>query len=239
MPNSLGVMPSFSTGYAEFPGASEYPDLWVGLDGAYSASLGSQGGICKDLTGKGNDGTFQNQMHWNAGRWELDGTTDYADLGNTFRYTSEDFTVLAKIMPREQAFAVIVGNGRYNQYGWRLEISGGVNNTVAFHSTQSGAEQDILAAVDWYEAQELFTLCHVREGTSGKLFKNGVEPTSYVNQAPLTDPGNYSVSTKIGAKFDGTGADLYGHIYDIYIWKRALKDHEVKLVSDILMENRA
>lgn len=49
----VGVRPSYSTGFAQWPGMSEYPELWRGLVGAWDPSLGQTGNRLIDLSGNG------------------------------------------------------------------------------------------------------------------------------------------------------------------------------------------
>lgn len=62
----LGVKPSYSTGFAQWPGMSEYPQLWEGLVGAWDMSLGATGGQVFDLSGRTNQGTIYGTVVWNS-----------------------------------------------------------------------------------------------------------------------------------------------------------------------------
>lgn len=54
----LGVKPSFRTGFAQYLGMSEYPQLWKNLEGAWDMSLGATGRQLLDFSGNGNTGTI-------------------------------------------------------------------------------------------------------------------------------------------------------------------------------------
>lgn len=52
----LGVKPSYGTNFAQWPGMSEYPQLWRGLAVVYAPFLGMTGGRLLDWSGNGNHG---------------------------------------------------------------------------------------------------------------------------------------------------------------------------------------
>ena len=66
----LGVRPSYHTGFAQWAGMSEYPELWKGLVGAWDMSLGQTGNKVFDLSGNGNHGVFSgDDVSWGAGKY--------------------------------------------------------------------------------------------------------------------------------------------------------------------------
>ena len=82
----LGVKPSYRTGFAQWRGVSEYPQLWNGLVGAWAPFLGATGGQVFDLSGNGNTGTFGNTPVWTPGKFPAiafaDADDDYINCGN-------------------------------------------------------------------------------------------------------------------------------------------------------------
>lgn len=79
---SVGVRPSYHTGFAQWPGMSEYPQLWKGLAGAWDFSLGLTGTNALDLSGYVNKGTFKGiNIHYIYRPFgsvvDLDGGGDY------------------------------------------------------------------------------------------------------------------------------------------------------------------
>ena len=83
----LGVKPSYATGFAQWPGMSEYPQLWTGLVGAWAPFLGATGNKVFDLSGNGNIGTLVNDTHFVPGKFgpalDFDGS-DYVDKSDNF-----------------------------------------------------------------------------------------------------------------------------------------------------------
>lgn len=81
---NVGVRPSYATGFAQWPGMSEYPELWRGLVGAWDMSLGQTGSKLIDWSGKGNHGTLIGDTHWISGKFgtalDFDGTGDWVLL---------------------------------------------------------------------------------------------------------------------------------------------------------------
>lgn len=67
--SNLGVRPSYATGFAQWPGMSEYPQLWEGLVGAWDMSLGMTGNKVFDLSGNGQTGTFVGNTAWSTGKF--------------------------------------------------------------------------------------------------------------------------------------------------------------------------
>lgn len=92
----LGVIPSFATGFAQWPGISEYPQLWKGLVGAWCPFMGATGNKVFDMSGNGNIGTLMGNVIFGPGRFGSGlnmpgGAGDYVLLDNLnfFRSTSQ------------------------------------------------------------------------------------------------------------------------------------------------------
>ncbi|KKL92802.1 hypothetical protein LCGC14_1881050 [marine sediment metagenome] len=200
-------------------------------DAGFWPMLTGSGNTIQDLSGNGIVGTFVNDTSWVAGQngyaLNLDGNDDYIDLGSSLQFTSEDFTVIIKVTPFEEVYAVLIGNREFNVYGWGLEIQGGGNNRVVFYTTQSGAEQEILSVNDFFAANETSVFAVVRKGSVGSIYKNGVEAPSYVARPSLIDPVTPPVSTKIGVYFNGIDGDLLGQIEYVYVFNRSLSASEI------------
>lgn len=65
----LGVSPSYATGFAQWPGESEFPQLWGGLMGAWDMSLGITGNKLFDLSGNGQHSTsWTGDPTWISGK---------------------------------------------------------------------------------------------------------------------------------------------------------------------------
>ena len=84
--NTLGVKPSYATGFAQWPGQSEYPQLWTGLVGAWAPFLGVTGGQVFDLSGNGYAMDFVNSPVWSPGNFGQsilfdDGLSQYLSYG--------------------------------------------------------------------------------------------------------------------------------------------------------------
>ncbi len=128
MPDLLGVRPSFSTGFAQWPGMSEYPQLWTGLVGAWDASLGQTGSMLIDWSGKGNHGTLLADTHWVPGALDFDGDGDYVTCGSP---KSADFSgpvsLVAWVYPKVNNTNMIFISGQ-NRYTLWVQS----NNEVRF-----------------------------------------------------------------------------------------------------------
>lgn len=96
----LGVKPSYRTGFAQYRGMSEYPQLWNGLMGAWDMSLGATGNKVLDLSGKGNTGILTGgDVTWVSSKFgsslNIPGSAgDYVDFGTGLNPTTGSFTVV-------------------------------------------------------------------------------------------------------------------------------------------------
>ena len=143
----LGVRPSYATGFAQWPGMSEYPQLWTGLVGAWDASLGATGGVLKDWSGNGNTGTYTGTPDWGAGfygpqvRCDDDQYITFANKATD--YITDKFTVVWIGTPAQltadlrRFFAGQYQVDTASGYDWGFYIQS--DYTVSFFTTTGGA----------------------------------------------------------------------------------------------------
>ena len=128
----VGVRPSFATGFAQWPGMSEYPQLWEGLVAAYAPFLGITGNKVFDLSGNGLTGTISGAI-WTVGNFgpalEFDGSDG--------KVTINDSTLIQNIFTGGGTISVWInphsdGEGDYgrifdksaeNTVGWWLIVN--------------------------------------------------------------------------------------------------------------------
>lgn len=122
----LGVRPSYRTGFSAFPGATEYPQLWRGLIGAWDASLGVTGSKIFDFSGKGHHGAWAVANPWrtvfHGPMWSFNGA-GYINCGSNFAFTgAASFTVIVWFNTLYTGGDnYIMGTGGNNGWYMRLE----------------------------------------------------------------------------------------------------------------------
>lgn len=84
------VQPSYHQGYAHERGQSAFPELWDGLIGAWVLALGATGDIVKDVSGRGQDGTFGN---FNENNWIIGDNSRGRGYVYDFNGSSENINI--------------------------------------------------------------------------------------------------------------------------------------------------
>ena len=120
----VGVRPSYDTGFAQWPGMSEYPQLWEGLVAAYAPFLGMTGNKVFDLSGNGNTGTFSvGNPTWITGKFGS--AIDFT--GNDRIYTPSYIDAITQTTPFSFGF------------GFRADSE--ARNTFLFAQNRNGSDR--------------------------------------------------------------------------------------------------
>lgn len=156
----------------------------------------------------------------------FDGVDDYVVLGNAtaLGFTSQNFTIEAWIKPgnvtrRMRVFA----RGSYKNDGYRVDVAS--KGELEFYTFQSNATQftntssNVIAVGNWSH------IAVVRQGTSVKIYVNGVDKTetagSHIDPAYL-GYRNASIGTSYAPEvFDGI-------ISEVLIWNDARSQSQIK-----------
>lgn len=164
----VGVRPSYATGFAQWPGMSEYPQLWEGLVASYAPFLGMTGNKVFDLSGNNNTLTLVNGTNWSAGKFgsvlQFDGTDDAAKntvpiiTGPPFTVVSwfKLDTVSAPDAQGQTVWAHATVDGAPDSDWWRLRIRDSDNllqygARVALGGAGNALSTNAVVANRWYQ----------------------------------------------------------------------------------------
>ena len=234
----VGVRPSYATGFDQWPGMSEYPQLWEGLVAAYAPFLGMTGKKLLDLSGNGKDGTFSGSPVWSSGEFghaiEFTGgdRIDSSENSNL----SGSFTFLAGAKAAdwnadgELAIVVVSEVASYSNY-W-AQLGGGGASTATQFALYDGSNNPkaIYTSTPTNEWIQMVGVRDVNKDTL-KYYLNGLLRTSAedtTTSIPAYDALNF------GQQEELTDRDLHGLIDHVIIWNRALSSSEIALLYHLM-----
>ncbi len=176
--------------------------LVLNIDPSKPSSYAGSGNTIYDLSGSGINGALINTPSFsglNGGQINMPGSSKYIDLGQNFNFTSQNFSIsywvyLDSFTTNQAGQGPIpFFKGDYQQMGYYSQIDS--NGSFGFATNQGGAIQTsstlagIITTSTWYH------LSYVRNGTSVRLYSNGVDSTSAV--ASHNNPGSSNQTFKI------------------------------------------
>jgi hypothetical protein len=183
-----------------------------------------------DLSNDKNTGTLISSVSRVAKGLYFAGDDDYVDVGTTYQFTSEDFTIMCKFRHDDNNPDMLFCNGIWQEYGILMQV--GNAGKYLFTTSQLGANQDTKSQDNVYTVGEMATVAFVREkgydGGKGRIYHNGYEVSSYVTQDVITDPVTPgAITTRFGINVNGLAYDFTGVMEWVLIWNRALNSSEV------------
>ena len=258
----LGVKPSYHTGFAQWPGMSEYPQLWEGLVTAYAPYLGMTGSKLIDFSGKGNHGAF--------GIGAASPTWIFDKFGSVVSFDGGDYVYLPAVNTTDTAGTISiwvkfddVTTQRRALFAWgstnvddtftfNLRIvkddddSPEVGNAwVGLRAIDQGASTDntiistttLIATGVWYH------IVLTSDGSSYQIFVNGINQA--LNVAGGANNGDWigDLDIPAGTTYNTIGAYFYKNAYAAEIdgiianslyYNCALIAAEIKLHHDIM-----
>ena len=240
--NTLGVKPSYATGFAQWPGQSEYPQLWTGLVGAWAPFLGVTGNKVSDLSGNGNTGTLAADTHWVPGKFgpalDFDGTGDYVDCGilpqveGAIGLTVSVWTSI----PTATIPAIVMLVGKRGDSGDRAFYLHARTTEDVYFGVYDTSNVEHLA---WYvdgllnKANIWTHLVGTYDGATVRVYVDGVVGTTTAAMTGAVDTSTKKMA--IGADNGDTGGNEWlGQIDNVKIWNRALNPSEVALFYQIM-----
>ena len=229
----VGVPPSFATGFAQWPGMSEYPQLWEGLVAAYAPFLGVTGNKVFDLSGNGNTGAILSDTIWDSGPFGFallfDGSGGGVNCGNKSSLDiTGDMTIIFSFNPDDAHLAIhrlLHKNTSYSLY-----IDTGDNDyKLRLHNYNDNSYALSSASLVENEQQHIAV---VKRGTVVNFYRNLID---------------ISDDTTITAAFPVSAVDLYlgidedlasypydGHLDYVMLFSRALSTSEIALLHHIM-----
>jgi hypothetical protein len=198
--------------------------LVLHLDAGYKHSYPTGGTTWYDLD-ESNNGTLTNGPTFssvNGGLFTFDGSNDYVNFGNILNFTTENFSFDMFVrFSNISSIRTLIYKGGFNTNGYYLAPGAGL---PSFVTNQSGVNQvtylnQYLTTSVWYH------LVAVRNGSSVKLYLNGVDSTgtagTHINPASSTD------NFLLGIYSSGLNFPFAGDIARFLAYNKALSAAEV------------
>lgn len=242
----LGVKPSYSSGYAVWPGMAEYPHLWKGLVGAWDMSLGATGNKVLDLSGYNNGGVLGVNLAWGAGKFgsclDFSGTDNDNDADNVMdlgiTQIPGDFTLAHwQKVPATNwngfatfGFAEAASSETYIEKYYTQTAGGPTTHVWKTRNNWGGIS--ILTSDNNYQQNVWEFTCLTRRGDTLRHYVNGVEQSTTGTLSGVIDTSFYH---QIGWGYINKGVSyIYkGMLGPVYIYFRALSASEIALLYQI------
>ena len=246
----LGVRPSYATGFAQWPGMSEYPGLWTGLVGAWAPFLGATGNKVYDLSGNGSTGSLVATAHFVPGKFgptlEFDGDSDYVDLGDasnaelSFPFSITSLINFDQLASTKGANMAVIS--KYNHNDNQREYRFGIltaDDKLFFRKVEDGGtvNREDISNDTAFVGSDVGRWFHVAitadSGGNWVFYVNGLSDGSgtFAN----TNFFNGTANAFIGADNDGAPAATFfdGKIDIPTIWNRVLSASEIALLYQL------
>ena len=201
--------------------------LVLNVDASNTASYPGTGTTWYDLSISATNGTLINGPTFSTlggGSIVFDGVNDYASFGNILNYTTSAFSFsywinVASLTNSPNVFY----KGSYNTNGYYQQLS--ADGTINIVTSQTGAIQVTSSVSTSMIINTWLNIAFVRNGTSIKIYKNGVELT-YSTVGTHSNPAS-STDNFVLASYNG--ASLYNNckISSFYNYNRNLSSAEV------------
>jgi hypothetical protein len=225
--NRPPIEPSYHNGFAPRDGEPLYPNLWKGVVGAWSPSLGPTGTRLIDHGPYKNHGTLTNMdaaTDWvvSGGKYALDfdGSNDIVNCGNPALYAGLSSLSLACWISDR----AVSGQRRYmSKWSGSGFILMHEASAITFYLTTGGTlrtlSTGVLISAGWQH------LVATWDGSSMRVYLNGLQIGSTVSATGVfgnsTNALWFSGGQNTFQQLNGLGAD-YG------VWNRALSANEVR-----------
>jgi len=160
--------------------------LVLNVDASKSNSYSGIGNTIYDLSGSGINGTFVNSPSFipaNGGQINMPGSSKYIDFGQNFNFTSENFSISTWIYLDSFVTFNNAGQGPipffkgdFQQMGYFSQINS--DGAFVFCTNQGGVTQISISSVGIMTTSAWYNLAFVRNGSSVRLYLNGIDRTS-------------------------------------------------------------
>lgn len=206
--------------------------LVLNIDPSKSTSYAGSGNTIYDLSGSAINGALINTPSFsglNGGQISMPGSSKYIDLGQNFNFTSQNFSIsywvyLDSFTTNQAGQGPIpFFKGDYQQMGYYSQIDS--NGSFGFATNQGGAIQTSSTLAGVITTSTWYHLSYVRNGTSVRLYSNGVDRTSAV--ASHNNPGSSNQTFKINYYKPDYLITSQMRISQFLIYNRALTQQEI------------
>ena len=162
--------------------------LVLNIDPSKNSSYPGTGNTIYDLSGFGNTGTLINSPSFsslNGGQINMPGSSKYIDFGQNFNFTSENFSISQWIYL--DSFDTINNAGQgpipffkgdFQQMGYYSQILS--DGGMVLFTNQDGARQFSVTSAGILTTSAWYNLSCVRNGSSIRIYVNGIDKTSTV-----------------------------------------------------------
>ena len=194
-----------------------------------------------DSSDNGRDGVLTNAPVWSGNELQFDGVDDYVNLGKLDISGSEltltgwvQSTDLANCNSRDCRIISKASSTSGADHYWMLStIKKGAKIRLRFRLKTNGVTTTLVASSGDLVNGERFHAAAVYDGTTMRLYKDGVEVGSIAKTGTLDS--NNQVDAWIGGNPTvATSRPWEGSIADVRIYQKALTDEEVNIVKDEL-----
>ena len=205
-----------------------------GLVGCWLMNEGS-GNIVQDLSGNGMNGTKTGSPVWDAGKYGpvVNCAAESAgfNCGNNsiLDFTTENFTVVMELTASasQTAWGSILNRGLYQKEGWYISTGAGTDE-FRFVTNADATNDDETVVGNYLEAGVSHIYTVVREGTQGRMYRDGVEASAYEKQEAIATMDSSADDLFIGRYTVDGIYDFDGKIGFVYIYNRALSASEIQ-----------